>query len=267
MHNDACRLRIRARRGPSTICPECQHSAASPTAAADPSTAATPARAAPPVTAVLISFDHDRAEPIGTPILRPPSTPGDTPAAPTKLDALNDVDELKFADSVARFSHADWERGRQLAPTCLAEVRYTTTGRPPAQSPDLLSRYPSNKLSFLSDTQELTNEGRLHTRGDHSSVTRGGVISVIYKTHWLGLSEQCWGWEMGLQHSRNHILCYWAGKPDQHSQTNRLYRRMRIGTVQRELSRNNGEHFLSPDYACVTHANWLRHYHDTVCVS
>ena len=31
-----CRLWIRSRRGPSTICPECQHLAASPTAAADP---------------------------------------------------------------------------------------------------------------------------------------------------------------------------------------------------------------------------------------
>ena len=31
-----CKLWIRARRGPSTICPECQHPAANPTAAADP---------------------------------------------------------------------------------------------------------------------------------------------------------------------------------------------------------------------------------------
>ena len=31
-----CGLWIRARRGPSTVCPECQHPAASPTAAADP---------------------------------------------------------------------------------------------------------------------------------------------------------------------------------------------------------------------------------------
>ena len=46
---------------------------------------------------------------------------------------------------------------------------------------------PSQKRSFLSDTQELTNKGRLHANDDHSSVTRGGVISVICKTHWLGL--------------------------------------------------------------------------------
>ena len=44
---------------------------------------------------------------------------------------------------------------------------------------------------------------------------------------------------MDLHLSRPHILRYWAGTPDQHRQTNRLYRRMR-------------------------HAEWLRRYHDTV---
>ena len=46
---------------------------------------------------------------------------------------------------------------------------------------------------------------------------------------------------MDLHLSRSHILRYWAGTPDQHRQTNRLYRRMRIGAAQREVSRNNGE--------------------------
>ena len=79
----------------------------------------------------------------------------------------------------------------------------------------------------------------------HQSVReRGGVIAVLYKTNWVGLSEPSWEREMNL--SRTHILRYWAGTPDQHRQTNRLYRRMRIGLVQRELSRNNGERFLAP---------------------
>ena len=39
---------------------------------------------------------------------------------------------------------------------------------------------------------------------------------------------------------------------------------MRIGAVQRELSRNNGERFLAPGYACIPRAEWLRRYHDTV---
>ena len=39
---------------------------------------------------------------------------------------------------------------------------------------------------------------------------------------------------------------------------------MRTGAAQRELSRNNGERFLAPGYACVLRAEWLRRYHDTV---
>ena len=69
---------------------------------------------------------------------------------------------------------------------------------------------------------------------------------------------------MHLHLSRSHILRYWAGTPDQHHQTNRLYRRMRIGAAQREFSRNNGVRFLAPGYACVPRADWLRRYHDTV---
>ena len=85
-----------------------------------------------------------------------------------------------------------------------------------------------------------------------------------YKPHWVGLSEPSWEREMDLQLSRTHILRYWAGIPDQHRQTNRLYRRMRIGAAQRKLSRNNGERFLPPGYACVPRAEWLRRYRDTV---
>ena len=139
-----------------------------------------------------IPSDRDRAEPSGTRILRPPSTPGDTPTAPTTLDALDDADEPTFAGSVAQHSHADWEREHHIAPTCYADVRYTTIGRLPAQSPEFLSCYPSHKRSFRSDNQELINEGRLHTSDNHSSVTRRGVISEMYKVHCLKLSEPSW---------------------------------------------------------------------------
>ena len=64
---------------------------------------------------------------------------------------------------------------------------------------------------------------------------------------------------------RSHaILRYWTGTPNQHRQTNRLYRRMRIGAAQRELSRSNGERFLAPGYGCVPRAEWLRRYSATV---
>ena len=39
---------------------------------------------------------------------------------------------------------------------------------------------------------------------------------------------------------------------------------MRIGAVQRELSRNNGERFLAPGYACVLRVEWPRRHHDAV---
>ena len=59
----------------------------------------------------------------------------------------------------------------------------------------------------------------------HQSVRgRGGIIAVLYKTYWAGLPEPCWEREMNLHLSRSHILRYWAGAPDQHCQTNRLYR-------------------------------------------
>ena len=69
---------------------------------------------------------------------------------------------------------------------------------------------------------------------------------------------------MDLQLSRAHILRYWPGIPDQHRQTNRLYRRMRIGAAQREFSRNKGESFLAPGYPCVPRAEWLHRYSDAV---
>ena len=87
---------------------------------------------------------------------------------------------------------------------------------------------------------------------------------MLYKTHWAGLSEPSWEREMDLHLSRSHILRHWAGTPDQHRQTNLLYRRVRIGAAQRELSRNNGERFLASGYACVPRADWPRRYHDTV---
>ena len=54
----------------------------------------------------------------------------------------------------------------------------------------------------------------------HQSVRgRGGVIAVMYETHWKGLLRPSWEREMDLQHSRKQILLYWAGTPDQHRQT------------------------------------------------
>ena len=86
---------------------------------------------------------------------------------------------------------------------------------------------------------------------------------MLYKTHWVGLSEPSWERQMNLHLSRSHILRYWAGTPDQHRQTNRLYRRMRIGAAQHELSRNNGERVSAPGYACFPRVECLRRSRDT----
>ena len=51
----------------------------------------------------------------------------------------------------------------------------------------------------------------------HQSVRRrGGVIAVLCKTHWVGLSEPSREREMDLHPSRSDILRYWDGTPDQH---------------------------------------------------
>ena len=100
--------------------------------------------------------------------------------------------------------------------------------------------------------------------GNQSVRGRGEVIAVLYKTHWAAISEPSWEREMDLQLSRTQRLRYWAGTPDQHRQTNRLYRRMRIGAAQRELFRNNDDQFLTPGYACVPRTEWIRLYGDAV---
>ena len=98
----------------------------------------------------------------------------------------------------------------------------------------------------------------------HQSLSgRGGVIAVMYETHWTELSRLSWAREVDLQLSRQPILLYWAGTPTQHRQTNRLYRQMRIGAAQREFSRANGERFLAPGYGGVSRADWIRDYSTT----
>ena len=87
---------------------------------------------------------------------------------------------------------------------------------------------------------------------------------MMYETHWIGLSRPPWEREMDLQLSRQQILLYWAGTPNQQRRTNHLYRQKRIGAAQRGFSGANGERFLAPGYGCALRANWLRHYSTTV---
>ena len=108
---------------------------------------------------------------MGAPLVRLTPPPGDTPTAPTKLDALGDAAEGQFADSVARYSHADWEREQQAEPTCHAAMRYITIGRPSALPPDFLSCSPSHKRPSHSDIKELAGKGLLHTTDGNTVLT------------------------------------------------------------------------------------------------
>ena len=96
---------------------------------------------------------------------------------------------------------------------------------------------------------------------------RGGVIPVLYETHWTGLLSPSWERELDLQHFRRHILLYWSGKPTQQRQTNRLYRQMRIGAAHRELSRSQGQLFLAPGYTLIPRDLWLRNFRNSTLPS
>ena len=61
-----------------------------------------------------------------------------------------------------------------------------------------------------------------------------------------------------------YYAMYWAGTPNQHHQTNRLYRRMQNGYAQQKLSQRKRERFLVPGYGCVPHAEWFGRYSATV---
>ena len=103
---------------------------------------------------------------MGTPPLRLTPSPGDMPTAYTRSDALVNVAELRFADSVARYSHDDLKREQHAEPTCHAMLRYVSIGRPSVLPPDVLMFYLSHKRPSLSDIKESADKGRLHTTDD-----------------------------------------------------------------------------------------------------
>ena len=141
--------------------------AASPMAAAGSARRCEPCscRLAGPHGATIVRPRPRRAY-TGTPLLRITPFPGDTWTAHTRSDALGDAAELRFAHSVARYSHDDWKREQHAEPTCHAMMRYVSIGRPSVLPPDCLACYLSHKRPSLSDIKELTGKGRLHTTDD-----------------------------------------------------------------------------------------------------
>ena len=139
----------------------------------------------------------------------------------------------------------------------------------PIHLPANLTKYVLNSFHVKSPPYHVTLEDvttpperlKVEQITGHQLVRgRGGVIAVLYETHWEGLLSPSWERELDLQHFRLQILRYWSGTPSQHRQANRLYRQMRIGAAHRELSRARGEIFLAPGYSLVPRTLWLRRF-------
>ena len=77
----------------------------------------------PPAGTVPHPSDNDNEDAMGPHFILFTPSPGNTPTAPARSDALDDAAELRVADSVARHSRADWKRGQHAEPTCHATIR------------------------------------------------------------------------------------------------------------------------------------------------
>ena len=193
-----------------------------------------------------------------------PYTPADTP------DGFPLGDKLLYLDLPSDIPGADARR-RVSVQRCKSCANPHDHGDMPTYFPGSLTQYVLfNNFSKKSPPYHVTQDDvwiplqRLEVEkvtGHQSVHGRGGVIAVMYEMHWTGLSGPSRELEMDFRHD---ILRYWTGTPNQRRQTNRLYRRMRIGAAQRELSRSNGERFSAHGYGCVPRAEWLRRYSATV---
>ena len=139
----------------------------------------------------------------------------------------------------------------------------------PRYLPAGLTEYVLNKYTTKSPPYHVTTEDvtpRIE-RLEVDRITahrfvrgRGGLLAIMYETHWKDLHRPSWEREADLQRSRRHILLYWVGTPQQHRADNRAYRRLRIGAAHRELSRQRGERFLPAGYDYVSLARYRRHF-------
>ena len=160
-----CRLWVRARRGPSAFFLTRYNPTPSPTAAAGSAHDPCSCRLAGPHGATTVRPRPRRAY-MGTPVLRLTPSPGETPTAHTRPDALGDAAELRFADSVARYSHVDLKREQHAEPMLHDMVCYVPIGRPSVLPPDILACCLSHKGPCLSDIKELAGKVPLHTTDD-----------------------------------------------------------------------------------------------------
>ena len=142
----------------------------------------------------------------------------------------------------------------------------------PQYLPDGLTQYVLNNFAKYSAPYHMPQDDvsvplqRLEVEritGHQSVRGRGGIIAVMYETHWTRLSRPSWEREVDFQLSSQQILLYWAGvrantaKPttciDAH-----------WGCTLGAFLCSNSERFLAREHGCVSRADWLRHYSTTV---
>ena len=163
-------------------------------------------------------------------------------------------DKHLYLDVPSGLPGRDFER-RVSVERCKPYRRPGDTSDVPKYLPSDLTQYVLNSFSAKSPRFHVTLDDvspqpeRLEVEQitDHHLVRgRGGVITVLYETHWVGLLSPSCERELDLHHSRRYILLYWSGTPTQHRQENRLDRQMRTCAAQRELSRSQCQIYLAP---------------------
>ena len=167
---------------------------------------------------------------------------------PTCLDATPNAASPLFAESLAGTP--------TTSTTCPSTFRLT--------SPNTCST-PFRPSPRLSTSPSTTSHRRPNaSRSNRSRDTNSFAAVVVFSPsctkligpEFIALSER----ERDLHYHRLHIIRYWTGTPSRHRQTNRLYRQIRIGAANRELSRSRGERFLSPGYSLVPRTLWLNSF-------
>ena len=132
------------------------------------STAVTPAFADSPVRTVSLPSDRDLTKPILERL-----SYGSRRVLVTRrlhiqghMPSVTLTTEMRFAGSVARYSHDDRKQEQHAEPPCDAMIRCVSTGHPSVLPSDFLACYLSLKRPSLSALKELAGKGRLHTTDD-----------------------------------------------------------------------------------------------------
>ena len=148
--------------------------------------------------------------------------------------------------------------------TLTTPMTYQSTFRP---TPPPTSLTPLRPNPHLTTSPSTTSHRRLNAsrsnrfRGSNSFTAM--VASLPYSTKLVGLGSSAPLGNARWTYETSDPTFFGTGRahtPTQHRQTNRLYRKMRIGAVRRELSRSRGEIFLAPGYGLVPRTPWLQHF-------